>query len=60
MGQEDHPECRVPRRALFCRRGDQKIGPYDWNVALNASSDRPRPNQWPSGEDGQRHGDLRA
>ena len=45
---------------LILPAGDQKIGKFDWNVALNASPTTARCHQRPAGQEGQRHSHLRA
>ena len=45
---------------LILPAGDEKIGKFDWNVALNASPVRARKDQRSAGEEGQRHRHLHA
>ena len=50
----------VSAQNLILPAGDQKIGKFDWNVALNASPRDARQDQRPAGEEGQRYRHLRA
>jgi multidrug efflux pump subunit AcrB len=45
---------------LILPAGDEKIGKFDWNVALNASPRAARSDQRSAGEEGQRHDHLHA
>ena len=45
---------------LILPAGDQKVGKFDWNVALNASPILLQANQRAAGQEGQRHDHLHA
>ena len=50
----------ISAQNLILPAGDEKIGKFDWNVALNASPVAAGSDQRPAGEEGQRHGHLHA
>ena len=45
---------------LILPAGDEKVGKFDWNVALNASPTAAREDQRSAGQEGQRHDHLHA
>ena len=50
----------VSAQNLILPAGDEKLGKFDWNVALERQPDPARTDQRPAGQEGQRHHHLHA